>query len=78
MNEKEQYDNEVIDLFREHGGVMEGFLIRRGIPRQIAEEIVNDVFAGLRLHWHRLRDGNRMSYAYRIATTDLVGGMSSR
>jgi RNA polymerase sigma factor (sigma-70 family) len=69
--EKEQYDNEVIDLFREHGGVMEGFLIRRGIPRQVAEEIVNDAFAGLRRHWHRLRDDdNPMRYAYRIAINE--------
>ncbi|MFJ4623030.1 hypothetical protein [Streptomyces sp. NPDC088812] len=54
MNEREQYDNEVIDLFREHSHVMLGSLIRRGIPRQVAEEIVNDVFAALRIRWHRL------------------------
>ncbi|MEU6379247.1 sigma-70 family RNA polymerase sigma factor [Streptomyces sp. NPDC046909] len=70
MSEREQYDNEVVDLFCEHRGVMEGFLIRRGVPRQVAEEIVNDVFAALRLRWDRLRHENCMAYAYRIATNE--------
>ncbi|MFZ3552457.1 RNA polymerase sigma factor, partial [Streptomyces sp. 4.24] len=70
MNQREEYDNEIIDLFCAHKGVMEGFLIRRGIPRQVAEEIVNDVFASLRLRWDRLRGENYMAYAYRIATNE--------
>ncbi|TRO55810.1 sigma-70 family RNA polymerase sigma factor [Streptomyces sp. IB201691-2A2] len=68
MNKKEQYDNEIIGLFREHSGVMLGSLIRRGVPRQAAEEIVNDVFVALRLRWDRLRHENYMGYAYTIAT----------
>jgi RNA polymerase sigma factor (sigma-70 family) len=70
VNEREQYDNEVIDLFREHSHVMLGSLIRRGIPRQVAEEIVNDVFAALRIRWHRLRNENYMAYAYRVAANE--------
>ncbi|MFI6644581.1 RNA polymerase sigma factor [Streptomyces sp. NPDC050504] len=70
MSEKEQYDNEVIDLFREHSGVMLGSLIRRGVPHPVAEEIVNDVFTALRIHWDRLRGENHMAYAYRIAANE--------
>ncbi|MFJ9893603.1 RNA polymerase sigma factor [Streptomyces sp. NPDC091280] len=70
MNEKEQYDNEVIDLFREHRGTFETFLLRRRIPPPVAEEIVNDIFVALRLHWHRLRNQNVLAYAYTMAKNE--------
>ncbi|WP_079054228.1 RNA polymerase sigma factor [Streptomyces graminilatus] len=72
MNEKDKelYDNEIIDLYREHSPVMLGWLIRRKIPRPVAEEIVNDVFVAVRRRWPYIREGSPVSYAYKIAKNE--------
>ncbi|MGX1886796.1 RNA polymerase sigma factor [Streptomyces sp. NPDC055287] len=67
MSTREFHDNEVIALFRLHSGAMLGSLMRKGIPPQAAEEIVNDVFAVVRRKWPQVRDGKPLSYAYRVA-----------
>ncbi|MFH9069044.1 RNA polymerase sigma factor [Streptomyces alboflavus] len=72
MNEnlKDLYDNEVIDLFRGNYSIMLGSLIRRGVPKPIAEEIVNDTFAAVRRRWPKIRGGRPLNYAYVIAQNE--------
>ncbi|MEU9341816.1 sigma-70 family RNA polymerase sigma factor [Streptomyces sp. NPDC048278] len=56
-------------LYKMHSGAMRQWLVRRGIPKESAEEIVNDAFLVLRRKWvdPKIRDGKPMAYAYRVA-----------
>ncbi|MFE3687797.1 RNA polymerase sigma factor [Streptomyces sp. NPDC059095] len=65
--DKEKYDNEVIELYRGNSGAMLGSLVRRGIPRPVAEEYVNDAFTATLRAWGRIRSGKPLAYAYAVA-----------
>ncbi|MFJ2407458.1 RNA polymerase sigma factor [Streptomyces xanthochromogenes] len=64
--DKEKYDNEVIELYRVNSKAMLGSLVRRGIPRPVAEEYVNDAFVATRRAWGRIRSGKPLAYAYEV------------
>ncbi|MFI1953115.1 RNA polymerase sigma factor [Streptomyces xinghaiensis] len=70
MSNRQQFDDEVVDLYTQHHRAMRGSLLRRGIPHPVADEIVNDVFAAVRRRWPDIRDDFSIGYAYRIATNE--------
>ncbi|MFJ6667635.1 RNA polymerase sigma factor [Streptomyces sp. NPDC091383] len=70
MNDWQQFDNEILDLYKQHHNALRGSLLRRGIPHPVADEIVNDVFAAVRRRWPAVRDGFKIGYAYRIAANE--------
>lgn len=67
--ESHRHDEEVVALYQLRSGAMRQWLVRRGVPLEAAEEIVNDVFLVLRRKWTepRIREGKPMAYAYRVA-----------
>ncbi|WP_331760976.1 sigma-70 family RNA polymerase sigma factor [Streptomyces anulatus] len=70
MNDRQQFDDEVVDLYTQHHGAMRGSLLRRGIPHPVVDEIVNDVFVAVRRRWPHIRDNFSIGYAYKIAANE--------
>ncbi|MFK0026032.1 RNA polymerase sigma factor [Streptomyces sp. NPDC090798] len=64
--ERRSAHEEIAALYEMHRKRMVGWLIRQGVPEDVAEEIAMDAFLAVGRRWEQLRDQAPVPYAYAV------------
>jgi RNA polymerase sigma factor (sigma-70 family) len=71
MSLEEDYDDEVVALYRKYAGDVLGFLINTGCDYGLAEEITDDAFLATRRYWARVRTFDEpKGYVFKVARNE--------
>ena len=69
----DKYDQEIEQLYLEHGAQLQGHVMKKGVSVHLAEDIVQDSFMATRSRWGVVRTYDRpIAYVYRVAKNRLV------
>jgi RNA polymerase sigma-70 factor, ECF subfamily len=71
MSQDDDYDDEVTAFYRKYVSKVQGYLIKMGTDRGLAEEITDDAFLAARRHWTHVQALDRPeAYIFKIAKNE--------